>query len=1567
MACPSQIYGRKTIFPIGVNGATIYSLIDSGSQVSIISEYTYRKWFDYLPLQKVDESQGLMSASGGNIPYLGAISLAINLGKNLAGSDVSVNSLFLVTSEGAGVPLTHGLHTVLVGMNTLEEVWSDILECGEDIQPCLLSGIFRALAEVGVIEHEKQSHIGKLRVTQSVTIPPQSKVRIKASCRPKNVSGVVACIYVSGPENVTRLVTSLYNKKLTSYTRLNVLLANDTDNIVSLQKGHILGSATLSEIPFTLDEVDLELEAIQEDFRVDEHTEVEGRFDQKNHPGLTDEDEEDILPDFRKFLDSVRGHKKLSERDRDRLLDVITENDRTFSKSEYDIGCVKGVKHAYVLKDDVPFKLRHRNLSPKMYGAAKDHIEQLLQKGIIRPSVSPYSSAPMFIRKPDGRVRMVADLRYLNDKTVRDNYALPRFDDILPFLAGSHYFSKMDVRSGYYNLEIEECDKEKTAFSTVFGLYEYNRMVQGAKTSAATFQRCMENILRPLLYEGVIVFLDDVIIYTKDVTEHLRLLNEVLRLMADAGLKLNPCKCDLLQEEILYLGHIINKDGVKANTAKTDALLNYPQLVTIRDVQSFLGFCSYFRAHIPHFAMIAKPLLKLTEGVKYRRKSKFGPPVKQPGLEVSVLPNWTSECQKAREKLIELLTNAPLLLFPDMNKPFLLHIDACGSGLGAVLLQHGADTLLHPCAYASRSLKLAERNYPVYKLEFLGLKWAVVDKFHHYLYGNRFSVYTDNNPLTYLNRSLRVDATGQRWISLLGEYDFTIHYKPGELNVDADILSRLHEEPRSVCSIQDMNFEFSPLCEHIDLECFKEKKSRYLCSTQVRFDWLQLQSDDAELRTVITILKSGDESKVTDFPHRYRKLYHKRATLYFNDKGILCRRAVVNGVEHSLVVLPVQSVPSVLHALHDECGHFGVDHMISLFQQRFYANGYIKLISDYVRSCPKCKIVKTLPVRKGRLGELKASRPFEMISMDFLSLDIDENKYKSVLVVTDVFTKWAFAFPTKNQFASTVAKLLVNEVFSVFGVPERLLSDQGPNFESKLIAEVCALLGIKKVRTCPYSPRSDGICERFNRTLCNMIATLKGDSRKRWNKHILHLVNIYNNTEHAATGFSPFELIFGRKSRLPVDEWLGTAPVDASFDSVTDYVKSLKQRMSIAHQAARENIETAHLKNKSRYDMLVKSVVLSPGDRVLCRNVGVKGMHKLEPLWMPKVYEVVRCVNENTRVYELKCVSNKRMANRVLHIDMLLPISKLEDEFVRTRLGKSVEEIGEIDKHDFHLLFGDEGVTSTAGADASKAKPKQVNNEPSGSQKSRYNLRSRVALDSDDDPEEDTSDSEDEEGGRFVLIDDSLDRHEAHADEYVPSIVDGSRRVSFSVDQEVSEHVDDVSSLLPDLDEENLDLGNSNRSDLHDSQRSSSTNDSSEVLSHDEISVREELVESGNSIDLSITEELVLESDGSEDFVDAEDSLLDFPDEGNSRDDVSLVEDSVLAGASHSETLSDTIPDHNEVLADVQQSSPVRGAGFHLPKRNNRGVAPKKYCDEFPAPGSGKGDVLSLSGYEDLI
>ncbi len=1337
---PNRIVGRANLHPVMLNGVIIQSLIDTGSQVSLMSESLYRSCFNYLELQSVDAIMGgaaprLRTVSGEELRYVGAVEVRVRLGEKLAGTNEAIDVLFLIIKDTLVGKPTHDHHLCLIGMNAVELMWPI---WSKRVKPhtCLLDFAYSGLVKAQLTENTKESFVGRLKVMDEVIIPPEGTISVRCSLRSKLVGMTATVLMESETDGLTKVSPTIREVPLGAFSRVSVPVTNNTLQDVKLAKGAEVCKAWLTSIPFQLETDDLELAVAN--INLDEFSEIEHRMNAKGSVGLEDDEEDDVTPDMKLLWDHVDSLKHLSQAQRDKLVYCLGENHATFSKSEYDIGKVKGVKHGFVLKDDIPFKVRHRNLPPRMYAAARDHINQLLDKEIIRPSTSPYSSAPMFLQKPDGRVRMVADLRMLNAKVVRDNYALPRFDDILPYLKGSKYFTKMDIRSGYYNIEVEERDKEKTAFSTVFGLYEYNRMVQGCKTSAATFQRCMENVLRPLLYEGVVAFLDDVIIYSRTAEEHLELLDKVLKLMQTAGLKLHPGKCTLMSPEIVYLGHIVSQAGVQANPEKTETLKNWPKIRTVKDVMSFIGFCSYFRRHIPHFSHIAQPLLALTKGVKYRPKSMFGPPVMQPALKKNIEDEWTSECQAARDKLIELLTTPPLLIFPDLNKPFIVHVDACTTGLGAVLLQFGDDQLLHPVCYGSRSLKAAERNYPAFKLEFLALKWAVTDKFHFYLYGQPFKVYTDNNPLTYIHKSLKVDATSQRWLAALGDYDFTIHYKPGSTNVDADVLSRLHEYPEEY--VEHISAFTEGLDAFVDYCDVTDYQVDVLATTASVFDWQKLQLEDEDLVQIRRFVREHTKMKPDDFPKRYRRLFFVKEQLRINDKGVLCKKTVIDGNSYELVVLPHAQLPNVLRALHTDSGHLGVERVAAFFQRRFYYPGYSKAISQYVASCGPCILKKSRVVRQGELGEVTATRPFETLSMDYLSLEYDTYGYGHVLVITDVFTKFAFAVPTKNEKALTVAKVLVDKVFSVFGIPERLLSDRGRNFESLVIEQMCKLMGIKKVFTCPYSPRSDAVCERFNRTLIDMLGTLAEDERASWSKYVTHMVNVYNSSVHSSTGFAPFELIFGRKSRLPIDQVLGTYPVENEYPNLRAYVEALKARMEFVHKLALENLQDSHLRNKYRYDQTVHPIKLEPGDKVFVRNVGVRGMHKLAPTFLPEVYEVVREVDGNPRVYEVKCITKPGKTSRILHIDMLRKVSDIVDRY-RRDLIPGYPGLGESGGDDMEKLFAGESGHKPGASNRDLGHGKARTRQPP--RQRAYWLRSSSKK--DDEPPQDSGSESDEE------------------------------------------------------------------------------------------------------------------------------------------------------------------------------------------------------------------------------
>ena len=290
----------------------------------------------------------------------------------------------------------------------------------------------------------------------------------------------------------------------------------------------------------------------------------------------------------------------------------------------------------------------------------------------------------------------------------------------------------------------------------------------------------MESCLGDLHLNWCIIYPDDIIVFSKTPRDHIERLRGVFTILVAAGLKLKPKKCEFFKSKIAYLGHIVSSKGIKTDPKKVEAVKNWTTPRMVMDVQSFLGFTNYYRRFIKDYAKVARPLNILISGENASRKKK--------------LIEWTEECQLAFDKLKELCTSTPILAYADYKKEFQLHADASELGPGGVLYQADDKGVLRVIAFASRSLSQTERNYQAHKLEFLALKWAVTDHFHEYLYGGKFDVYTDNNPLTYILSSANLDAYGQRWVASLANYNFRLFYKTGKTNIEADALSRIPME-----------------------------------------------------------------------------------------------------------------------------------------------------------------------------------------------------------------------------------------------------------------------------------------------------------------------------------------------------------------------------------------------------------------------------------------------------------------------------------------------------------------------------------------------------------------------------------------------------------------------------------------------------------------------------------------------------------------------------------------------------------------------------------------------------
>ncbi|KAC9475837.1 hypothetical protein E3N88_45766 [Mikania micrantha] len=403
-------------------------------------------------------------------------------------------------------------------------------------------------------------------------------------------------------------------------------------------------------------------------------------------------------------------------------------------------------------------------LAPSEMQELSNQLQELLEKVFIRPSFSPWGAPVLFVKKKDGSFRMCIDYRELNKLTIKNRYTLPRIDDLFDQLQGVQFFSKIDLRSGYHQLRIQEEDIPKTAFRTRYCHYELMVMPFGLKNAPAVFMDLMNRVCMPYLDQFVIVFIDDILIYSRNKKEHEQHLKTVLELLREERLYAKLSKCEFWLREVQFLGHVINSDGIHVDPTKIAAIKNWDVPTTPTEIRSFLGLAGYYRRFISNFSKIALPLTKLTQ--------KSEPFV------------WTQKQEDAFQTLKQRLCNAPILTLPEGNDDFVVYCDASHQGLGCVLMQR--DKVI---AYASRQLKIHEKNYTTHDLE-LGAFVFALKIWRHYLYGTKCTIFTDHKSLQHIFDQKELNMRQRRWVELLNDYDCVIKYHPGKANVVADALSR---------------------------------------------------------------------------------------------------------------------------------------------------------------------------------------------------------------------------------------------------------------------------------------------------------------------------------------------------------------------------------------------------------------------------------------------------------------------------------------------------------------------------------------------------------------------------------------------------------------------------------------------------------------------------------------------------------------------------------------------------------------------------------------------------------
>lgn len=569
------------------------------------------------------------------------------------------------------------------------------------------------------------------------------------------------------------------------------------------------------------------------------------------------------------------------------------------------------------------------------------------------------------------------------------------------------------------------------------------------------------------------------------------------------------------------------------------------------------------------FAAIAKPLHRLTE-----KTAKF---------------EWTNECQTAFEEIRHRLVTAPILAFPDYERAFILDTDASDIGVGAVLSQVQEDGSERVIAYASRVLTKAERRYCVTRRELLAVV-TFVQHFRPYLLGRRFLLRTNHGSLTWLSNFKEPEGQLARWLERLQEYTFTIAHRPGRKHQNADALSR---RPCSQCGRES----------HFDNAVIAAEHQTTVLTERSPAELRKLQIEDGPIGFMLQAVEKGERPSSDDVRGQGPDAQHLNqlwSKLLIED-GVLKRKYVdTNGTLRLQLIAPREIREEILQELHagELGGHLGEEKTLGKAKQRFYWPGMQKDAERWCRTCEACATRKTAPKKNhSPLQTIQAGYPMQVVGVDIMGpLPESEAGNLYVLVASDYFTKWVEVYAIPNQEAITIAKKLTDEMFCRFSPPEQLHSDQGRQFESDLIKEICKLLNIRKTRTTPYHPQCDGLVERFNRTLLDMLATTTRQHPFDWEDQIHKVCMAYNTSIHASTGFTPFYLMFGREAKLPIDLMYGTG--NNNDMTTTEYATQLKKGLEEAYSCAREKLGASHKRRKEHYDKRVHGQPFTDGDLV---------------------------------------------------------------------------------------------------------------------------------------------------------------------------------------------------------------------------------------------------------------------------------------------------------------------------------------------------------------------------------
>jgi len=877
-----------------------------------------------------------------------------------------------------------------------------------------------------------------------------------------------------------------------------------------------------------------------------------------------------------------------------------------------------------------PVRQKARQLPQAIREEVQKAITEQLTAGLIRHSTSEWAAPLQIVKKGDGGIRITVDYSQLNELIEFDPYPMPAAHRIYSELADAKYYSKFDFYKAYHQIPTEMESIKYTAFICEFGHYEYPSMPMGIKTAAAWFQRCMDITFAKLIQRNSLkCFLDDMVLYTRTLAEHLNEARILVEIMKEATLRVSLKKCELVRQEITFLGKVVSLGHLRNCPSKAICILEMPLPTTLGRLQAALGVFNYQRDFIPMFADLSEPIYRLLEiqdvPKQFIRKNGTIHPK-------YTLP-WTEEQITSFEILKKETGKALELHQPDFNADFHLETDASERAYGGKLyqIQQGIDCAL---GYHSKTYTAAQTKYSAGEKELLAIVNSI-EHFHYFLYGRHFRVYSDHMPLTFLLKKSNPSKRLERWIEKLSAYSFTIFYKPGKENVVADALSRMYDDEENIPIAPSDEDYHDMVIAAIDEEdtINLEKKSVIAVINPASLDRYGALRENQQLDPDIAwmtnlILTHGESLPVEikpDSPIR-RALYRQFKSLRIVNGILVKEREDELGNTTHLYVLPAAEVTDVLNKLHSSVfgAHLGRKKTRRKLLERFYRPYLVEKMEEYIRTCDTCQKIKTL-VQKTRaeMMVLKPTHTNHIIASDFagpFNRTPRGNKY--LQVISDLYTKYMMVIPQPNKETITAAKTLVDRWCCTFGIPDICLTDGGKEYQSKLWDATCELLDIERSKTTPFHPECDGQSERLVRTSKQTIAAYVNELQDDWDTALPEFAYAYNSSVHGTTGVTPFEAMFGRRPKLPIDLIypnvnINSPPASLTTDlnienleeftpklqpEVREYVDGLRSKLASICKTLEKSRDTKMNKAKWLHDRKIKRASYTIGDKVLVNH-----------------------------------------------------------------------------------------------------------------------------------------------------------------------------------------------------------------------------------------------------------------------------------------------------------------------------------------------------------------------------